>query len=356
MRRGLMSWSREEMPVAVLEARTRRLQDAMRRDGLGLVLMYTSFATPAAVHWVSNFTPYWSEALLALLPEGQPTLLAALTPRVHPWMREVSHVGEVVSAPRLGAAAVNLIAEKLPAQARIGIVGLDECPASLMQALAPLGERLVDASGWFAALRQPADAAEAGLARRATALASDALQAVPADARLASQVIAAIEGSARTNGAEEVLVRIAPDLRRGATLQRMEGDATLGPQQAVEVSLAYKGVWVRVGRSTGARPPASWAEAQAWFDGAVAGLARNGEMPAWASAPGSVTGWTLEACTGVHPLSVIASQAQAAPTLALQAGMPVVLSVQLALADGPWRASAPAVLGAASQAQQPLGA
>src|SRR5665647_2832424 len=103
MRRGLISWSREEMPVAVLDARVAQLQAAMRAENLGAVLAYTSFAQPAAVHWLSNFTPYWSEAFLVLLPEGQPILLAALTPRVHTWIREVSHLGELISAPRLGA-------------------------------------------------------------------------------------------------------------------------------------------------------------------------------------------------------------------------------------------------------------
>ena len=106
MRRGLMSWSLEEMPVAALDKRVARLQAAMHAKNMGAVLVYTSFAQPSAVHWLTNFTPYWSEALAVVLPEGAPILLASLTKRVHLWIKEVSHLADVVMAPRLGADAV----------------------------------------------------------------------------------------------------------------------------------------------------------------------------------------------------------------------------------------------------------
>ncbi|NDH53934.1 MAG: hypothetical protein EBY24_18540, partial [Betaproteobacteria bacterium] len=80
-------------------------------------------------------------------------------------------------------------------------------------------------------------------------------------------------------GAEEVLLRMAPDLARDATLLRMDGDPDLGARYAIECSLAYKGVWVRVGRNvTNAAPPASWAAADAWFDHA---LQQIGDGLAW---------------------------------------------------------------------------
>ncbi len=58
MRRGLISWSREETPVAVLEERVARLQQAMKSEGMDAVLVYTSLARPAAVSWLTQFVPY----------------------------------------------------------------------------------------------------------------------------------------------------------------------------------------------------------------------------------------------------------------------------------------------------------
>jgi hypothetical protein len=346
MRRGLISWSREEMPVAVLDKRLARLQAAMRAENLGAVLAYTSFAQPAAVHWITNFTPYWSEALLVVLPEGAPVLLASLTKRVHPWIREVSHIVEVLMAPRLGPGAVKLLAEKIGSDARIGVIGLDSLPWPVAEPLfsANPGERVVDAGAMFAALRQPADAEERALAVRAAAIGRAALDAAPAHARQASELTAAIEAAARLAGAEEVLQRIAPDLRSSAALLRMEGDAALGARHAVEVSVAYKGAWVRVSRSVAsAAAPASWKAAEEWFAAVVAriGEVRDGQLPI--AAPGQLVQWSLEASVGLRPLTVVMAQGRAA-TFALPPGSLAVFSVRLALEDGDWHCAAPLVM------------
>ena len=85
MRRGLISWSREELPVEVLEGRVKRLQGAMRAQGLDVVLAYTSFARPAAVSWLTQFVPYWNDGVLVVPQRGGPVLLAAFSKRVQEW-------------------------------------------------------------------------------------------------------------------------------------------------------------------------------------------------------------------------------------------------------------------------------
>ena len=125
MRRGLIHWSLEELPAAALEARVARLQAGMRAAGLGAVLVYSSFAQPAPLQWLCNYVPYWSEALLVVWPEGAPTMLVAGTPRTHSWIRSVSHMGELVAAPKPGAQAAELLGKVLPAGARVGVIALD---------------------------------------------------------------------------------------------------------------------------------------------------------------------------------------------------------------------------------------
>ena len=104
MRRGLISWSREEVPAPVLEARVAKVQDRMRAEGLGAVLVYTSFARPGAVAWLTHFVPYWNEALLLVPQSGATVLLAAFSKRMHGWVTGVSHVGEVQPVSQLGRA------------------------------------------------------------------------------------------------------------------------------------------------------------------------------------------------------------------------------------------------------------
>lgn len=186
MRRGLISWSRQEVPVATLESRVVRLQQGMRAQGLDAVLAHTSIARPAAVSWLTQFVPYFNEGLLVIPARGGPTLLAAFSKRVQEWIREVSYLEDVMTAPKPGEAVVQLLQRRVPdfakRGAKVGIIELDEFPWSIAEPMiAALGAAsVVDATALFASIRQPADDAEIGLARKALAIAGRALAAIPA--------------------------------------------------------------------------------------------------------------------------------------------------------------------------------
>src|SRR6266566_1392745 len=134
MRRGLISWSLNEVPPSVLDHRVARFQEKIQAAKLDAVLVYTSFARPSAVAWLTHFVPYWNEALLVVQPSGAPVLLAAFSKRVHDWIRSVSHLGEVRSAPDLGPAAAAFLKERSPEPARIGVMELDALPWSVAEA------------------------------------------------------------------------------------------------------------------------------------------------------------------------------------------------------------------------------
>jgi hypothetical protein len=338
VRRGLISWSREEVAASVLDDRVSRLQAAMRKAGLEAMIVYTSFARPSAVAWLTHFVPYWNEAILVVHPAGPPVLLAAFSKRVHDWIREVSHVGEVRAAPDLGRAVLKYFDEHPAAAGRIGVVELDALPWPVA---APLIDRhgvsLVDATSVFAGVRQPADEVEIRLARRASQIAAGAFAAIPAGIRRASQLLAALEGSARLGGAEDVQLRLAADLGSEATLRRVEGDAPLANRHAVQMLVTYKAACVRVTRSlcTGAAPR-SWQAAAGWLVRAGARLGEDGLATGTADpAPGRISFWQLESSLGSQPLSAVAgSQGGVAPVL--PAGSLASLSVRIDLDDGPW--------------------
>src|SRR2546427_2607175 len=355
MRRGLISWSRDEVPPSVLEGRVARLQEQMRAAGLGVVLIYTSFARPSAVAWLTHFVPYWNEALLVVQPSGPPVLLAAFSKRMHDWIRSVSPLGEVRSAPDLGRAAVNFLEERLPKPSRIGVLELDALPWPVAEPImkSEYGRAVVDATGFFASIRQPTDEVEIRLARRAATIAVQAFKAIPTGAKRASELLSALERSARLDGAEEVLPRLAPDLRADATLRRFEGDALLGERYAVDLSVAYKATWVRITRcvSTQAVPP-SWRRAADRFVEAVehlneANLSLEPQV-AGSARPGKTVAWALETCRGSPPLSIVATGETLSPS-ALPGGSLACLSMQLALDDGPWLGGEPLILGSRGQ-------
>src|SRR4029077_3532989 len=74
------------------------------RGGLDAYLLYTNLVRPAAVCWLTGFTPYWIESLLLVPPEGTPALATALSKRVANWIRTTAWLDEIVNTPKPGTA------------------------------------------------------------------------------------------------------------------------------------------------------------------------------------------------------------------------------------------------------------
>ena len=355
MRRGLIGWSKEEVPDAAMELRVTRTQEVMKKEKLDAVIAYTSFARPNAVSWYTHFVPYWNDGLVVVFPSGLPMMLAAFSKRVEPWIREVARVGDVIMTPNLGKGVIDMLKQRIPGlaegKAKIGLIERDELPWPIAEAFdeAGFGPALVDFSSQFASLRQPPDDSEVGLARKAIAMADKAYAARPHVARQASQMLSAIDSSARLDGAEEVHLKVAPDLDTSGILQRLEGDARLGSRHVISVSLGYKSVWVRTVRCLAAKPPASWAAAQQWFDKAVLALDAGNlaSGPSTAGLAGKLVAWTIESCVGGAPLSPIAygNDRGNQAVRSLPPGALAIVTVQLELPDGPWHGAANVVLG-----------
>ena len=311
MRRGLLNWSKEELPESVFDGRVARLQGAMVDAGLGAVLVYTNFPRPAAVSYLTHFVPYWNQCLLVVLPEGAPELIVSLSKRVAGWIMETSHVGEVICTPNIGLELTSLLAGAGLASNKIGIVEMDKIPRPIIQAVldADAGYDVSDASTLFAGVRNPADEAEVALSAKATKMAADALAGAIEDG--GDPDLAAIERDVRLAGAEDVFMDIAPDLTRDANYIRADKPMELGARYAIRLSVVYNGSWIRYGRSFdragGAEADAAIADYLAaaippWDDGAD--LVHLG-VHANAATPLQWEGVVVEGCIGCSPLQIL---------------------------------------------------
>ena len=149
MRRGFYGWDETELPLAALDARAGRVQEAMRAESLDALLLYTNIARPAAVSWLTGFTPYWSEGLLLVPKSGAPDFATALSNRVGEWMRSVTPTGSILCTPQ----PAKFFGERLAKEGarRVGVLELDMLPggqAATLAAAAPALE-LVDATQMF---------------------------------------------------------------------------------------------------------------------------------------------------------------------------------------------------------------
>lgn len=310
MRHGLILWREDELSKADVLARQARLQDAMRRQQLDAMLVYTNHVRSSGVSFLTGFTPYWSDGLLLLPAAGAGVFSTALSNRVGAWIRANNPTVEVLHSPEPG----RLIAERISPKngAVVGVVELDRMPRGLIDEIrAGSDAALADASDLFAAVRAMPDRAELGLARKADAIAGAAFAKVGANVARIGDVTEELELSVRGAGAEECYVASAPDLAADRRLARTKGPTPLGDSYAVRLSVAYNGVWIRR-TETFARGAADVRFAE--FRHAVDRLAEAvtpdaalaPQIAALALPPGTeITGWSIEAPRGTRPLEAV---------------------------------------------------
>lgn len=337
MRRGLIAWSKDELPEAVLDQRVAALQVAMSGAGLDAVIAYTTPARAAAVSWLAGFVPYWNQGLLVVPREGRPVLVSALSNRVNGWMRRNAHVADVQNSPRIGSEAGKLVAT-FAARGNVGVVDLPHLPAAVIDDIAAEGHRTADASALFRQVRVAADAADIALHDRAADIATGAIAALDGGQRDAARIVARIDGEARRLGAEEVYVAIAADLQRNRRLVRLEGSSALGTIWAVRVSVAYKGAWVRVTRTMAREPALSSrvGEATRAFAERISELPRTEALATCAD-------WVIEGTRTALPLEPLAGSMIPEPE-PLAAGSIVSAQATIEIEDTPVLLGVPLLL------------
>jgi hypothetical protein len=310
-----MAWDAEELPLAALRERVRRVQAAMAAAGQDGLLLYTNFVRSGAVSYLTGFSPYWADGVLLVPRAGEPVFATTLSKRVGSWIQSVMPVGELVTSPTPGA----VLAKRLTAGdvRRLGVLELDAFPSGLYDELATAlpGVVIVDGSETFAAARALLDGAERRLLEMAETIARRSLAGgnIAAAADVGSAV-GAVERQARLQGAEEVYVAIAPDLDADRNFLRLSGGKALGGRFALRATVAYKGTWVRSVQTYARDESGALAirRADAWFKQALAGIDREQALHVQITAAmdnlsgASLTRWMAEAAIGTRPLAAIA--------------------------------------------------
>jgi Xaa-Pro aminopeptidase len=300
MRRGLIAWSKAEIPESVFDARLARLRAAMAAEKLDALVVYTNNTRTAGVSWLTAFVPYWAEGLLVVPLSGDPLLTMAFSNRIVGWGKDVSHVARFEGGARPGIAAGKYLADC--GAKHVGVVEFDGLRAAVVEDMTGNadGVALADATALFENIRTKPGSAEIALITKAGIIGQRALSLATGTEKMIGEALASVDHEARLLGAEEVYMAAAPDLDRDPRFRRMEGTAETGRSFALRATLAYKGHWVRVTR-TYFRDKADEAladRAAASFSAAVAGLPNTDGFKDFRS-------WNVEACRVTQPLDPI---------------------------------------------------
>lgn len=338
MRRGLMAWDAEEIPLAALQQRVHRLQATMTGAGQDAMILYTNFIRSAAVSYLTAFSPYWADGMLLVPRDGDPLFATTLSKRVGSWIQTVKPIGDLVTSPTPGTVLGKRLAEMTGIR-RVAVLELDKFPGGLYDELSTAlpGIEIADGTETFANARSKLDDVESRLLGKANAMARHALHSLnPQDCNL-GEAVGAVEKAARLQGAEEVYIAIAPDLESDRRFLRLSGDRPLHKCFAIRATVAYKGNWVRriktYSKSEQDRP--AIARADALFKAVLSHVDARRPIAAQMAASGIDTDeWIAEAASGTTPLAVIAStkSAHQAP----HHGPGLIVSASATISGIPW--------------------
>lgn len=243
MKRGLVSWEKDELPPEELAARLATAHAIGRNKGVDAVVVYSDVWRSNDARYLSNYMPYWNRAFIVAPLDEKPILLCALSPRVYPWIKTVTVHETIIASPSPPATLFKLCAER--GWKRVGVFDLDSLPTDLHAELTGGNVELVDIPR--SELRPAPSAVEVRMHARAARMAREVLEQELAAVKEQNdhELTGTLERVLRHAGAEDVVILVSDG--QGPPIPA-EG-RPVGPHTSVVVAIEYNGHWAKVTRN-----------------------------------------------------------------------------------------------------------
>ncbi|HEY5757392.1 MAG TPA: hypothetical protein VIU34_16290 [Steroidobacter sp.] len=243
MKRGLVSWEKNELPPDELAARLAVVHAVARNKGVDAVVVYSDVWRSNDARYLSNYMPYWNRAFIVTPREQKPILLCALSPRVYPWIKTVTVHETIIASPSPPATLFKLCDEF--GWKRVGVCDLDGLPADLHAELASGRVELVDIPR--SEIRPAPTGVEVRMHARAARMAREVLEQELATVKEQNdhELTGTLERVLRRAGAEDVVILVSDG--QGPPIPA-EG-RPVGPHTSVVVAIEYNGHWAKVTRN-----------------------------------------------------------------------------------------------------------
>ena len=224
------------IPKAEFEERIQRLQQAMDRAGIDGVMVYGDEYRKENLRYVSNFWPIFERGACFVPKHGTPILAGA--PEGEAYAREMAvwedirnlkeffcvSVAEDIDYPLASLSSfAEILGEVLDGGTRLGLVGLWDMPAPIMERLRDSvpGLEITDASELINELRVTKTAAEIACLREAGrqgCVGYEQLMAHALPGNTERMAAGAAEGAARMAGAEDINFMVFGSGKRADTI------------------------------------------------------------------------------------------------------------------------------------------
>lgn len=241
MKRGLITWDRDEIAPEVFEARVDKVRDRARAGSVLAIAIYTDVWRSNAARFVSNFMPYFNQSLLVVPVDGDPILLCGLT-RVYPWIRSHTIVEDIRPGKLPAQRLVELAIEK--GWSRIGVAGYTRLPYEMVRELDAAELDVVDVE-----LPPSVDDGELAMRRKALAITRPIVDALEYSAGENDfHIVSRLERALRRAGMEDLVLWLS----QPGDGPRPANGTPLAERFSVVVAAEYRGHWVGVSRFFGA--------------------------------------------------------------------------------------------------------
>lgn len=254
MKRGLVSWEKEELPPEELATRLASVHVVARNREIDALVLYSDVWRSNDARYLSNYMPYWNRALVVVPRDEKPILLCSLSPRVYPWIKTVTVHETIIASPSPSVTLSKLCAER--GWNRVGVCDLDGLPADLHAELTSSELDLVDIPR--SEIRPAPTGVEVRMHARAARMAREVLgQEISAAAgQTDHELTGRLERLLRRAGAEDVVILVSD----GRETPVPAWGAIVGAHTSVVAAIEYNGHWAKVTRNlagvTSTLPPA----------------------------------------------------------------------------------------------------
>jgi hypothetical protein len=246
MKRGLITWDKEEIPPKVFERRLEKVRRVLDEQRLPALAVYSDLWRSNQARFFSNFSPYFNRALLIIPVDQPPVLLCGLSPRVYGWIRSVTIIEDVRPAPNFAKALLQLAGERN--WTRLGMLDFDQFPYDMYKSLHTGSLEVVDIASDL--VYAPGDDdVERAMRVKAAEMAREILEKeLPKGVgSIDHHFVGRLERQFRRLGAEDLIVLLS----NGHTVPGPPAGARLEENYSVSIALEYRGHWIRMTRPQG---------------------------------------------------------------------------------------------------------
>ncbi|MFC4311782.1 hypothetical protein ACFPN2_22045 [Steroidobacter flavus] len=247
MKRGLVSWEKNELPPEELATRLASIRAIARKKRVDAVVVYSDVWRSNDARYVSNYMPYWNRAFVVVPLEEPPILLCALSPRVYPWIKTVTVHETIIASPSPPAALFKLCEER--GWKRVGVCDLEGLPTDLHAEMTAGSVDLLDLPR--SDIHPAPTDVEVRMHGRAASMAREVLEQELATLKEQNdhELTGRLERVLRRAGAEDVVILVSDG--QGPPIPA-EG-RPVGPHTSVVVAIEYNGHWAKVTRNVAGR-------------------------------------------------------------------------------------------------------